>query len=81
VFRPSTGTWFIFGTRRGIYTQRWGQQGDIPVAADYDGDGESDIAVYRPADGNWYAIGSRLGIIITNFGQNGDVPAPSVFNY
>ena len=40
VWRPSTGTWFVLNHATGaIRVQQWGQEGDIPVAADYDGDG------------------------------------------
>jgi hypothetical protein len=27
---------------------------DIPLPADYDGDGRSDVAVWRPATGTWH---------------------------
>jgi hypothetical protein len=32
----------------------WGVGSDVPVANDYDGDGQTDLAVWRGATGVWY---------------------------
>ena len=41
-------------TTAGFDTVVWGQPGDKPVPADYDGDGKSDAATFRPVNANWY---------------------------
>jgi hypothetical protein len=70
VFRPSTGEWHVRYSS-GTYEQRnvvyrgspdqgspysWGLSGDVPVTADFDGDGRSEMAVYRPSNGGWYIL-------------------------
>jgi hypothetical protein len=75
IFTPSTGTWsYASSARNGaITTQRWGMEGDKPVAADFDGDKKTDFAVYR--GGNWFIMNSATGTASTiQFGLPTDIP-------
>jgi hypothetical protein len=55
VFRA--GVWHILLSGSGVYRQEyWGTSGDIPVLADFDRDGKSDVTVARSESGQrlWY---------------------------
>src|SRR5262249_6595982 len=59
----------------------FGTAGDIPVPADYDGDGITDYATWRPGDGTWRVLMSATGKLKTQaWGQNGDVPMPGDYD-
>ncbi|WP_214110754.1 VCBS repeat domain-containing M23 family metallopeptidase [Acrocarpospora catenulata] len=82
-----TGYWyFINGTNGQQIPWMWGQTHggwaqDVPVVADFNGDGYSDAGIYRPVGGTgyWYVKnGVNFGSMIINGamhgGWNGDVP-------
>ena len=91
VWRASNSTWYIknssgsnFNSARldGIQRIAIGQPGDIPVPADYDGDGITDIAVRRPENFTWYIRYSSNGSMTeTTFGnQAEDIPVPADYD-
>lgn len=83
MWRPATGRWYIYYSS-GIYPEggtrferNFGLQStDIPVPADYDGDGKADLAIRRASSEEFIYLSSATGDIIrTTFGrEDTDVP-------
>ncbi len=96
IFRPSTGTWYIrrFGdiikpiapdapSNNGLNFQifQWGQSGDKPVMADFNGDGRDELAVFRPSNGVWYIYNQITGTYkIQQFGIAEDIPVAADYD-
>lgn len=82
VFRPIgswNSQWWVWGGQMPITD--WGRAGDVPVPADYDGDGLTDLAVWRPGDGTWWVIKSGSNQWSTQqWGTAGDIPLPGDYD-
>jgi len=55
---------------------------DVPIAADVDGDGKTDLLVFRPSTAQWFVQRASTGYqseLFANFGSpnNGDIPVPA----
>lgn len=79
VYRPSDGKWSVLGGTQTPFN--WGGlANDIPVPADYDGDGLTDLAIRRTFDATWWVKNSANGTIRT-FGQGIATDRPLVADY
>lgn len=74
------GTWYVLTSkslfdRTQAIQQQFGLTGDIPMKADFDGDGKLDFTVFRPREGNWYVLqSSNNQVVVTQWGLSRDVP-------
>ncbi|HET7698830.1 MAG TPA: FG-GAP-like repeat-containing protein [Vicinamibacterales bacterium] len=95
IFRPATGEWWTVPSRerageylllgqppRRAETAALGQSGDLPAAADFDGDGQADVAVFRPSNGQWLIRDSSTmqSRAVLWGGTTADIPAPADYD-
>jgi hypothetical protein len=81
-FLLPSGVWHstpLTGAVRSLPRLQWGRRGDLPIAADFDGDRVADVAVWRPEDGRWYILPSSEGYAAARataiqWGTSGDLP-------
>jgi hypothetical protein len=83
LYRPTAGAWAIFmqaaynrfhtlpmGPSKFLLTATFGDSTSVPVPADYDGDGITDIATWTPGTGMW-SVRNGFSIAV---GVSGDIP-------
>jgi hypothetical protein len=51
--------------------------GIYPIAADFNGNGYDDVAVFSPSNGTWYF---RSGAASIQYGEADDIPVPADYN-
>jgi hypothetical protein len=78
VWRPSDATWRLQGRADPVVT---GSAGDVPVTADFDGDGSGDPGTWTPSTGRWRIANSGAGTVEQyTLGRAGDQPVPADYN-
>ncbi len=93
VFRPinittptvvNKGTWYIANSGGGGGEFDFGLHDDVPVPADYDGDGSTDVAIWRKSNATWYIINSSTNTTVygamNSTPTSTDVPAPADYD-
>lgn len=67
--------WYILSQDETWYTWAdWGEFGDCPMAADFDGDSRADLVQFRGTTGMWYIAYAAGGGASYPWGAWGDVP-------
>ncbi len=78
----TTAQWFVQGSS--INSRSFGSGSlDVPLTGDFDGDGQTDLAVYRPSTGQWFAQESSTkyaGQLLVTFGAPKDIPVPADYS-
>ena len=94
VWRPSDGTWYWLTSSTSYATgshgqKQWGNQalGDVPLLADMDADGRSNMVLWRGSTGTWFWLTSSSGYNYASFGTKqwgnsafGDIPLVGDFD-
>ena len=55
---------------------------DLPVPGDYDGTGQTEMAVFRPSTAQWFVLGPNGGRLLGTFGGTNlmDIPVPGDYD-
>jgi hypothetical protein len=78
VWRPNADVYLVPGGGAPLFA---GSPGDVPVPADYDGDGQTDAATWTPATATWKIRYSTDGSVQTRqFGSPADQPVPADYD-
>ncbi|MDX2038624.1 MAG: Ig-like domain-containing protein [Isosphaeraceae bacterium] len=82
-YRGTDALWSIVGPTGAITSRQYGWAGvDIPLVADFDGDGRSDHAVFRPPSAEWFILNSGSNTLtVRSYGWAGvDLPVPADYD-
>jgi len=80
------GLWQVYylpdksGNQKESRIIQFGHRGDIPMPADYNGDGTTDLAVYRPAKGEWIIRFSQKEVKRIDFQIPNGIPISGDFD-
>ena len=90
VYRPSATDFLLRNTNttgNADITVNFSSAGDLPIAGDWDGDGDDEVGVFRPGAGQFILSKSNSSFcffppctITLNFGQFGDLPVVGDWN-